>query len=109
MKNNIHPTYYKEVKVTCLSCGNSFVTGSVLEELTTELCSKCHPFYTGVEKIVDTDNLVAKFQKRQGQAKKSFTSKKAKMLERKKKKQVEPKKTSESLTLKDMLSSITNK
>ena len=106
MKKNIHPKYYKEVKVSCLSCGESFATGSTLESLTTELCSKCHPFYTGVEKIVDTDNLVAKFEKRQGQAKKSFQSKKMKMMARKKQDQKEEKKKAGSLTLKDMLSSI---
>ncbi len=108
MRKNIHPKYYKEVKVTCLSCGNNFETGSTLETLTTELCSQCHPFYTGVEKIVDTDNLVAKFKKRESQAKTSFKSKKMKMLERKKQTQKEEKKPSGTLTLKDMLSSINN-
>jgi large subunit ribosomal protein L31 len=106
MKKNIHPKYYKEVKVTCLSCGNNFVTGSTLDTLSTELCSKCHPFYTGVEKIVDTDNLVAKFKKRESQAKESFKTKKMKMLARKKLDQKEEKKKTSSLTLKDMLSSI---
>ncbi len=106
MKKNIHPKYYKEVKVTCLSCGNNFETGSTLETLTTELCSQCHPFYTGVEKIVDTDNLVAKYEKRQSQAKKSFKNKKMKMMARRKQDQKEEKKKTGTLTLKDMLSSI---
>ena len=106
MKNNIHPKYYKEVKLKCLSCGNSFDTGSTLESLTTELCSQCHPFYTGVEKIVDTDNLVAKYEKRQSQAKKSFKNKKMKMMARKKEDKKEEKKKTGTLTLKDMLSSI---
>jgi large subunit ribosomal protein L31 len=107
MKKNIHPKYYNEVKVTCLSCGNNFLTGSTLETLNTELCSKCHPFYTGVEKIVDTDNLVAKFKKRESQAKPSFKSKKMKIAERKKtQEKVEQKRTPGSLTLKDMLASI---
>jgi large subunit ribosomal protein L31 len=108
MKKNIHPKYYNDVKVTCLSCGESFVTGSTLETLTTELCSKCHPFYTGVEKIVDTDNLVAKFKKRESQAKSSFKTKKMKMIERKKSEEASDKKTPGSLTLKDMLASIKN-
>ncbi len=106
MKNNIHPKYYKEVKVTCLSCGNNFATGSTLETLNTELCSQCHPFYTGVEKIVDTDNLVAKFEKRQKQAKPSFKNKKMKMQERKKLQQKDESKTTGTVSLKDMLSSI---
>ena len=108
MKKNIHPKYYKEVKVTCLSCGNNFATGSTLETLSTELCSKCHPFYTGVEKIVDTDNLVAKFKKRESQAKSSFKNKKMKMLARKKSEEKTEKKKTNTLTLKDMLSSINN-
>ncbi len=106
MKKNIHPKYYKEVKVTCLSCSNNFGTGSTLETLTTELCSQCHPFYTGVEKIVDTDNLVAKYEKRQSQAKESFKNKKMKMMARKKEDKKEEKKKTGTLTLKDMLSSI---
>ncbi len=106
MKKNIHPKYNKEVKMTCLSCNNSFVTGSTMESVSTEICSQCHPFYTGVEKIVDTDNLVAKFEKRQEKAKPSFRNKKMKMVQRKKANQKEEKKTTGSLTLKDMLSSI---
>ncbi len=106
MKKNIHPNYHKEVKITCLSCGNNFATGSTMESLNTEICSQCHPFYTGVEKIVDTDNLVAKFEKRQKKAKTSFRTKKMKMVQRKKQDQKEEKKTTGSLTLKDMLSSI---
>jgi large subunit ribosomal protein L31 len=106
MKKNIHPKYYNDVKVTCLSCGNTFLTGSTLESLTTELCSNCHPFYTGVEKIVDTDNLVAKYNERQSKANESFKSKRQKMSERKQKMQSEPKNTSQGLTLKDMLASI---
>jgi large subunit ribosomal protein L31 len=108
MKKNIHPKYYKEVKVVCLSCNNNFVTGSTLESLTTELCSQCHPFYTGVEKIVDTDNLVAKFEKRQSQAKPSFQSKKMKMIARKKQDEKTKETKTGTLTLKDMLSSIKN-
>ena len=108
MKKNIHPKYYKEVKVTCLSCASNFVTGSTSETLSTELCSKCHPFYTGVEKIVDTDNLVAKFKKRESLAKPSFKNKKMKMLARKKSEEKTEKKKTNTLTLKDMLSSINN-
>ena len=65
MKKDIHPKY-SEIKVTC-SCGNSFVTKSTLgQDLTIEVCSACHPFYTGQQKIVDTAGRVDKFRKRFG-------------------------------------------
>lgn len=66
MKQGIHPEY-KEVKVTC-SCGNSFLTSSTLgrNELLLEVCSKCHPFYTGKQKIVDTAGRVDRFQQKYG-------------------------------------------
>jgi large subunit ribosomal protein L31 len=60
MKKNLHPTYYPEAKVTC-SCGNTFVTGSTLAEIKTEICSACHPFYTGKQKLLDTARRVEKF------------------------------------------------
>ncbi len=65
MKTEIHPEY-KEIKVVC-SCGNEFETSSTLgENLTIEVCSSCHPFYTGKQKIVDTGGRVDKFKKRYG-------------------------------------------
>ena len=65
MKPNIHPEYH-ELKVVC-SCGNSFQTGSTLSgELHVEVCSQCHPFYTGKQKIVDTGGRVDKFRKKYG-------------------------------------------
>lgn len=107
MKKDIHPKYYKDVKVTCLTCGNTIVVASTLEELSTEVCSNCHPFYTGVERIVDTENLVAKFEKKQQEAaKNSFRSKREKLAARKEKFSKTPKKQEQSLTLKDMLASI---
>jgi len=64
MKADIHPAY-KEIKVTC-SCGNTFETRSTLdqEELSIEVCSACHPFYTGKQKIVDTAGRVDKFRRK---------------------------------------------
>jgi large subunit ribosomal protein L31 len=63
MKAKIHPTY-KEITVTC-SCGNVFQTGSTLgRNLTVEVCSACHPFYTGKQKIVDTAGRVEKFRQK---------------------------------------------
>jgi len=64
MKQGIHPEY-KQIKVTC-SCGNSFVTRSTSDKevLLIEVCSKCHPFYTGKQKIVDTAGRVDRFQQK---------------------------------------------
>jgi large subunit ribosomal protein L31 len=63
MKKEIHPEYYEKAKVKC-SCGNSFTVGSTKSSIETEICSSCHPFYTGKEKIVDTMGRVEKFKKR---------------------------------------------
>ena len=64
MKTDIHPTYYPEATVTCV-CGNSWTTGSTKAEIQTEICSKCHPFYTGdLQRIVDTEGQVDRFYKR---------------------------------------------
>ncbi len=63
MKDKIHPKYYENAKVTCL-CGNTFTTGSTRPELRVEVCSKCHPFYTGEQRIVDTLGRVERFKKR---------------------------------------------
>lgn len=68
MKADIHPSY-AEIKVTC-SCGNEFMTRSTLgEDLQVEVCSACHPFYTGKQKIVDTGGRVDKFRKKYGMSK----------------------------------------
>lgn len=63
MKNDIHPKYNTGVKVSC-ACGNTFETGSTVNEIKTELCSACHPFFTGKQKLVDTTRRVEKFQTR---------------------------------------------
>ena len=63
MKTGIHPTYYEDAVVTCV-CGNSFTTGSTHQQLKTEVCSVCHPFYTGTQRIVDTGGQVERFRKR---------------------------------------------
>lgn len=60
MKKDIHPKYYADCQVNCV-CGNSFVTGSTVPEIKVELCSACHPFYTGKQKLVDTARRVEKF------------------------------------------------
>ena len=63
MKKKIHPKFYDNAKVTCL-CGNTFTTGSTKQELRVEVCSNCHPFYTGKQRIVDTLGRVERFKKR---------------------------------------------
>ena len=78
MKKEIHPTYYAEAKVTCSGCGNTFTTGSTMPEIHVEVCSNCHPFYTGSAKFVDTEGRVEKFQrhKKEAEAVKVATAKK---------------------------------
>ncbi len=63
MKKGIHPKYKDKTPVKC-SCGNSFTTGSTRESIDVEICSACHPFYTGKEKIVDAMGRVERFKKK---------------------------------------------
>jgi large subunit ribosomal protein L31 len=63
MKKDIHPEVHNDCHVTC-ACGNEFITGSTMPEIRVELCDKCHPFYTGKQKFVDTAHRVEKFQER---------------------------------------------
>jgi large subunit ribosomal protein L31 len=67
MKTDTHPTYFPEAKVTC-ACGRTFVVGSTQEKLSVEICSNCHPFYTGTEKILDAAGRVEKFKARKAAA-----------------------------------------
>ncbi|MBX4198018.1 50S ribosomal protein L31 [Candidatus Parcubacteria bacterium] len=67
MKAEIHPTYFEKAKVTC-ACGNTFTVGSTKEKLTVEICSNCHPFYTGTEKSLDAAGMVDKFKSRMAKA-----------------------------------------
>ena len=63
MRQGIHPEYHHDTVVKC-ACGNTFTTGSVKPELKVEICSKCHPFFTGKQKLVDTGGRVEKFNRR---------------------------------------------
>jgi len=63
VKDKIHPEYHDNAKVTCL-CGNTFNIGSSNPEIKVEVCSKCHPFYTGNQRIVDSMGRVERFKKR---------------------------------------------
>ena len=67
MKTKIHPKWFADAKVTC-ACGNQFTTGSTLQQISVEICSNCHPLYTGQQKFVDTAGRVDKFNQRVAQA-----------------------------------------
>jgi large subunit ribosomal protein L31 len=68
MKKGIHPEYV-ECRVTC-ACGNTFLTRSTKKEIRVEICSQCHPFFTGKQKLVDSAGRVEKFRKKYGDTKK---------------------------------------
>jgi len=70
MKEKIHPKYFTDASVSC-SCGNSFTTGSTRQTLRVELCNKCHPFFTGEQKIIDTAGRVERFNKKYKREKKA--------------------------------------
>jgi large subunit ribosomal protein L31 len=63
MKEGIHPEYFTDAKVVC-SCGNIITVGSTRKEMRVELCSKCHPFFTGEQRVVDTAGRVERFRRR---------------------------------------------
>jgi|GEM_PF-35544 len=63
MKTEIHPDYHADTQVTC-ACGNTWTTGSTATSITVELCSNCHPFYTGEQRIVDTEGRVERLMRR---------------------------------------------
>lgn len=98
MKANIHPKYFAQARVVC-ACGNRFITGSTQEEIRVELCSKCHPFYTGEQKFVDSASRIQKFKEKQNIAK-QYLTKKVKKQEDQKVKDTQPK------TLREMLMAV---
>lgn len=63
MKEGIHPTYFSDALVTCV-CGNTFKTGSTQKEIRVDICSACHPFYTGKQKLIDTEGRIDRFRKK---------------------------------------------
>ncbi|MFA6270126.1 MAG: 50S ribosomal protein L31 [Candidatus Paceibacterota bacterium] len=67
MKTEIHPEYYTDAKVSC-SCGNKFAVGSTQKEIKVEICSACHPFFTGNEKVIDAAGRVERFKTRKAAA-----------------------------------------
>lgn len=99
MKQDTHPTWFPEAQVIC-ACGNNFTTGSTMEQIRVEICSNCHPFFTGQAKFVDTLGQVERFQKKT-QASQVKKQERAKIMEERKMKVVEQKK--ERASLKDLL------
>jgi len=76
MKKDLHPTYFEDATATC-GCGAKFAIGSTVEKIQVEICSNCHPFYTGQEKIIDTAGKVEKFKARKAKAKELPSRKKS--------------------------------
>lgn len=99
MKQGIHPQWYPETKVTC-ACGNTFLTGSTLPEIRVDICSACHPFFTGTQKLVDTLGQVERFEKKSAVSK-IKREERTKIIEARKSKFEE--RTKEKPTLKDLL------
>ncbi len=81
MKDKIHPTWYPEARVHC-ACGSVFTTGSTMKDISVEICSACHPLFTGQQKFIDTAGRVDKFNQRLAAAE----QKKSEAAERKRKK-----------------------
>jgi large subunit ribosomal protein L31 len=82
MKKGIHPEYHKEAKITC-ACGNTITTGSTKSEINVEICSACHPFYTGKEKLIDTAGQVDRFKQRMQKTQEIQKQKEAKKKQKK--------------------------
>lgn len=101
MKQNIHPNWNPNAKVTC-ACGANFTTGSTMEAIRVDMCSNCHPLYTGAQKLVDTLGQVDKFIKKTEQSKVKMEERK-KIIEARLSKSVAQKKDKPSL--KDLLMS----
>ena len=102
MKKDIHPKYNNKTVVTC-ACGNTFTTGSTLDSISVDLCNKCHPFYTGETKFVDTEGRVDKFN-RKTQIAKAARNKRIKAIKKKIEKQKERETATKSL--KEMFKSL---
>ena len=103
MKAAGHPIYYPEAKVTC-ACGNTFTTGSTKPEIRVDICAKCHPFFTGEMRFVDTLGRVERFQQKQaGTAGKVVSKKQKKLL---KKQQEDAEEAARPKTIREMLEKV---
>ncbi|MCL4360571.1 50S ribosomal protein L31 [Patescibacteria group bacterium] len=98
MKSNIHPQWFPNARVSC-ACGNTFTVGATKEVIQVEICSKCHPFFTGEMKFIDTLGRVERFQQKQQVAKVAAAS----LAEKKKKKKEREEQLRTPKSLKEML------
>jgi len=101
MKSDIHQKWYPEAVVTC-ACGNRFVVGATKPEMRVEICNKCHPFFTGEMKFIDTLGRVERFQQKQAKA----AAQSQKLADKKKKKAEHEAQLRQPKSLKDMLMSL---
>jgi len=101
MKNDTHPTYYSDAQVVC-ACGNTFTTGSTKKEIRVEICSACHPFFTGQQRFIDTEGRVDKFQRKRKEAESKRDELRTKIEQRKAKENAE-RKPQEAKSLREML------
>ena len=91
MRKNIHPKYYTDCQVSC-ACGNTFTTGSTIKKIEVEICSKCHPFFTGTQKFADVKGRIDKFKQKVAKGKAYAVQKAAKTTKDKKKVKTKTKK-----------------
>lgn len=98
MKAKIHPNYFTDAKISC-SCGNTFTTGSTMESIQVEICSACHPFYTGQVKYVDTLGRVERFKQKKIKA----DAVKAQLIEKRQKQDDRKREQQSPKTLREML------
>lgn len=97
MKSGIHPTFYEDASVACTSCGYTYTTGSTKKHIVVEVCSKCHPTYTGEVRFIDSKGRVEQYKQKQ---------EKAKLTPKKSKKKDKGQKDSETKSLKDLLAGL---
>lgn len=98
MKKAIHPTWYEDAKVSC-ACGNTFTVGASKPDIRVDICSKCHPFFTGEMKFVDTMGRVERFQQKQ----KAAAAKSSQLADKKKKKKEREEQLRNPKSLREML------
>jgi len=98
MKASIHPTWYEDAKVLC-ACGNTFTVGAAKPEIKIDICSKCHPFFTGEMRFVDTMGRVERFQQKQ----KAAATTSAVLADKKKKKKEHEEQLRNPKSLREML------
>src|SRR6185369_4553145 len=104
MKQNLHPKWNHQAKVTC-GCGNTFMTGSAQDEITVDICSACHPFYTGEMRFVDRQGRVDRFMQKMNVAQQKQAAQKAKQ----KTETIQAEETAEQVSYKQLLQNEQNR